>query len=281
MPPHRLPLGGGGAGSAPGWGGKPRHPQLRGSAALVGSSRGWGCEGGCCRPALVSPKAKQGWGGGRRRRDHGGVLGGGPTRLGPAGLLQESRCSRVGLQNGAQEAAEEEEEAGRAFGLSELGRAQSETSLWNLSTLPHPKGVERGEPPLTLKQRLQTSSLSLSLSLSVKSTSTQGCLLLKRRGAGSHCQRSFSDCTATPGTPEWHRAALSPHPCPGGSFPAQGEQGTGAPVPCPRPGLEGTEQSGDTHLLSLQQPAQDELVQDVLALMVEGLAGLAERRRGW
>lgn len=72
-----------------------------------------------------------------------------------------------------------------------------------------------------------------------------------------------------------------PSPLPRGSFPAQGEQGTGAPVPCPRPGPEGTEQSGDTHLLSLQQPAQDELVQDVLALVVEGLAGLAERRRGW
>lgn len=77
--------------------------------------------------------------------------GGGPTRLGPAGLLQERCCSRVGLQNGAQEAAEEEEEAGRAFGLSELGRARSETSLWSLSTLPHPKGVEGGEPPTHLE----------------------------------------------------------------------------------------------------------------------------------
>lgn len=38
-------------------------------------------------------------------------LGGSPTRLGPAVLLQESHCSHIGRQHGAEEVTEEEEEA--------------------------------------------------------------------------------------------------------------------------------------------------------------------------
>lgn len=72
---------------------------------------------------------------------------GGPTRLGPGGLLQELHSQAVGVQDGAQEAAEEEEESREALGLAELGGIHSQ--IWGRPPSPPAQGAV-GESPSTL-----------------------------------------------------------------------------------------------------------------------------------
>lgn len=206
------------------------------------------------------------------------TLWGGPTGLGPAGSVQESHGSGVGPQHGAQEPAEEEEEARRALGLTEL-----EGGSPRLGKLTSPcQSGSGGDTPGTLKQRLGTSSW-LSLSLSVKSIPAQGHRLRKGHGAKSQTQRSLSGCgdklgATSPLTPP-HRHPVPPHRDAGPTSPSwPGREGAArAGLPVPRVG-RGT--WGGTHLFSLQQPTEEQLVHDVLAQAVQGLAGLGERRKG-
>lgn len=76
-----------------------------------------------------------------------GTALGGPTGLGPGGLLQELHSLAVGVQDGAQEAAEEEKESREALGLAELWGIHSQ--IWGRLSSPQPRGAV-GEPPSTL-----------------------------------------------------------------------------------------------------------------------------------
>lgn len=102
------------------------------------------CSGRGVRSQLLRAPAVSQWPQGVPR---GSPLWGGPTRLRPGASLQEFHGPAVGLQDGAQEAAEEEEEAREAPGLAELwGDKRPELGE---TTLPPARGAA-GEPPSTL-----------------------------------------------------------------------------------------------------------------------------------
>lgn len=140
VPPRKLPLGLRGEKV----GVKSHRPQLPGgyspSPVSVQSQDGKG--------ALAAPQFRQ-------KPSQGGLVwlekrlptpGGGPTGLGPAESVQKSHGSGVGPQHGAQEPAEEEEEARRALRLAEL--QAGEAGVWR--DHPHPAtkaaGAHRGTP---------------------------------------------------------------------------------------------------------------------------------------
>lgn len=230
------------------WGSRPSTPSLGLQREL------WLC--------LGFPRAQQGLGGLEEQFSPGGAL----TRLGPVGLPQESHGSGVSAQHGAEEPAEEDEDAGRGLRLPELdGGKQSSVRA------PSPHGGDEGtSPPRDLEVAARGGPvLAVTVALTVTEAHPGLCLAPAEGLRGRVADQVLA-------------LRLRGQPSLPGAILQQPRVSCRDPRPL-SPSQEGLR--GGTHLLWLQQPAQDELFHDVLAPVVQGLAGLGqeeeEEERGW
>lgn len=174
---------------------------------------------------------------------------GAPTGLGPGGSLQELHGPAVGVQDGAQEAAEEEEESREALGLAQLRGIHGQ--VWGRPPRPQASPGGSGGSPQYLVALLRGPLLGVTVA--VISEGAQG--PAPQEGPGGHVTGP----------------ALTLH--------LWGQRGVTAPQSHPVP-VPQERPWAVTHLHLLQQPPQDQLVQDVQAVVLRRLAGLGTQVKG-